>query len=72
MKFSIKDFVSKYETADLVTFTEEIFNGKKIFFVQCSIVGYIFELHMFCNTGIKKKTMLVISNKQYMNLFGET
>ena len=29
MKFSIK------ETADLVTFTEEIFNGKLPFFVQC-------------------------------------
>ena len=34
MKFSIKDFFSKLrkpqETADLVTFTEEIFNGKLI------------------------------------------
>ena len=29
MKFSIKDFFSKpQETADLVIFTEEIFNGK--------------------------------------------
>ena len=27
MKFSIKDFFSK-ETADMVTFTEEILNGK--------------------------------------------
>ena len=30
MKFSIKDFFSQFiqETADLVTFTEEILNGK--------------------------------------------
>ena len=40
MKFSIKDFFSKclpnpQETADLVTFTEEILNGKLQFFVQC-------------------------------------
>ena len=29
MKFFIKDFFNKcYQTADLVTFTEEIFNGK--------------------------------------------
>ena len=36
MKFSIKDFFSKcdQETADLVTFTEEILNG---------------ELHFLCN-----------------------
>ena len=33
MKFSIKDFFSKYETVDLVTFTEEIPNGKLQFFV---------------------------------------
>ena len=35
MKFSIKDFFSKcfpQETADLVTFTEEILNGKLYFF----------------------------------------
>ena len=37
MKFSIKDFLSKLlqETADLVTFTEEIFNGKLHFL--CSV-----------------------------------
>ena len=34
MKFSIKDFFSK-ETADLVTFTEEILNGKLHFL--CSV-----------------------------------
>ena len=28
MKFSIKDFFSKYGTADLVTLTEEILSGK--------------------------------------------
>ena len=37
-KFSIKDFFSKCDqirkTADLDTFTEEIPNGKLIFFVQ--------------------------------------
>ena len=32
MKFYIKDFFSKSETADLVTFTEEIINGKLHFF----------------------------------------
>ena len=40
MKFSIKDFFSKYDQirkfpADLVTFTEEILNGKVPYFVQC-------------------------------------
>ena len=35
--FSIKDFFSKcaQETADLVTFTKEILNGKLHFFMQC-------------------------------------
>ena len=28
VKFSIKDFFSKCENADLVTFTEEVLNGK--------------------------------------------
>ena len=28
MKFSIKDFFSKCDPVDLVTFTEEILNGK--------------------------------------------
>ena len=42
MKFSIKDFFSKWDqirrkTADLVTFIEEILNGK-LFFVQLSLV----------------------------------
>ena len=31
MNFSIKDFFSKCET-DLITFTEEILNGKLLFF----------------------------------------
>ena len=40
MKFYIKDFFIKMwlnpqETADLVTFTEEIHYGKTSFFVQC-------------------------------------
>ena len=44
MKFSIKDFFSKcdhnpQETADLVTFTEEIVNGK---------------LHFFCSSKSKQ------------------
>ena len=39
MKLSIKDFSSKQETADLVTFTEEILNGKLHFLcsVRCRI-----------------------------------
>ena len=41
MKFSIKDFFSKRDqirfTADLVTFTEEILNGKLHF--SCSALG---------------------------------
>ena len=46
MRFSIKDFFSKYdqirrklpkETADLDTFTEEIFNGKLHF---CTVIQY--------------------------------
>ena len=35
MKLSIRNFFSKCETADLVTFTEEILNGKLYFL--CSI-----------------------------------
>ena len=35
MKFSIKDFFSKCETADLVKFFEEILNGKLHFL--CSV-----------------------------------
>ena len=36
MKFSMKDFFSKWKKcADLVKFTEEILNGKLQFFVQC-------------------------------------
>ena len=31
MKFSIKNFFSKCDTADLVTFTEEIVNGRLFF-----------------------------------------
>ena len=40
MKFSIKDFFSKFlqKTADLVTFTEEILNGKLHFL--CSAFSY--------------------------------
>ena len=34
MRFSVKDFFSTFP-ADLITFTEEIFNGKLHFFVQC-------------------------------------
>ena len=48
MKFSIKDFFSKcdqirspQETADLVTFTEEVFNGK--FHFLCSVCLTIFS-----------------------------
>ena len=42
MRFSTKDFFRKYdqihqETADLVTFTEEILTAKLHFFVQCFI-----------------------------------
>ena len=42
MKFSIKDFFSKcdqirWKTADLVTFTDEILNGKLYFL--CSFIG---------------------------------
>ena len=37
MKYSIKDFFSKCETADLVTFIEEILNGKLHFL--CSDVN---------------------------------
>ena len=38
MKFSIKDFFSKF-AADLVTFTEEILNGKLQFL--CSVIDNI-------------------------------
>ena len=41
-KFSIKDFISKYnQIRNLVTFIEEILNEKLHFFVQCSVS----ELH---------------------------
>ena len=52
MKFSIKDFASKsdqirrkhYWKNDLVTFTEEIFNDKTLYFVQWnSGFGHIYS-----------------------------
>ena len=42
--FSIKDFFSKKETADLVTFTEEFLDGKLHFFC-CATISY----HMYHN-----------------------
>ena len=39
IKFSIRDFLSKCDHADLVTFSEEILNGKLHFFVQCKMIG---------------------------------
>ena len=49
MKFSIEDFFSKcdQETADLVTFTKEILNGKLHFFVQRSLPLLFCKLLMF-------------------------
>ena len=41
MKFSIKDFFSKCDQADLVTFTEEILDGKLHFL--CAAVKYLFN-----------------------------
>ena len=46
MKFSIEDFFSKCDQicnfpADLVTFTEEIVNGKLHFFEQCVIKSFL-------------------------------
>ena len=45
MKFSIKDFFSKFP-ADLVTFTEEILNGK---------------LHFLCSVVFKNKSHLTFT-----------
>ena len=44
MKFSIKDFFSKCETADLVTLTEEIPNGKLPFLCSGSKVIALIKL----------------------------
>ena len=41
MKFSIKDFFSKCDQADLVTFTEEILDGKLHFL--CAAAKYLFN-----------------------------
>ena len=46
MKFSINDFFSKcdqipQETADLVTFTEEILNGKLHFLHSVVVINYV-------------------------------
>ena len=42
MKFSIKDFFNKSD-ADLVTFTEEIFNGKLHFFSSVNYKSATFK-----------------------------
>ena len=54
MKFSIKDFFSKCdpnlrETADLVTFTEEILNGKLHFLCSVILFGVIPQ-EIYCDT----------------------
>ena len=48
MKFSIKGFLSKcdpirMETADLVTFTEEIVNGKLTILCSVQVCLYVLE-----------------------------
>ena len=46
MEFSIKDLFSKCEeTADFVTFTEEIYNGKLLFF--CAVYTDIWEIVLY-------------------------
>ena len=47
MKYSIKDFFSKCDQirSFLITFTEEILNGK--FFVQCSSLGSFYQWALF-------------------------
>ena len=45
MEFSIKDFFSKCDTADLVTFTEEILNRKLHFFCVVLWLCCGFEFH---------------------------
>ena len=46
--FSVKDFFNKCDqTADLVTFTEEILNGK---FYFCVVDDFI---HIFCYSELK-------------------
>ena len=52
MKLSIKDFSSKQETADLVTFTEKILNGKLHFLcsVRCRIKARTLSKLVFDNS----------------------
>ena len=56
MKFSIKDFFRKCDqTADLVTFTEEILNGKLHFLCSVSRTfdksgKILIDLQLFCHS----------------------
>ena len=45
MKFSVIDFFSKYETADLVPFTEEICNGK-LYFLPSAAMIKLYMIHL--------------------------
>ena len=58
MKFSIKDFFSKY---DLVTFTEEILNGKLHFLCRC------LSLPDLCTSTILGLFLAVILARAYQN-----
>ena len=62
MKFPIKDFFSKCDqkTADLVTFTEEILNGKLHFFYSGKS-----SLHIIALTGRSMKFIIFLE----LNLF---
>ena len=58
MKFSIKDFFSKYDqilqkTADLVTFTEEILNGKHFLCSVLTAQNKCFTVRGIPKRGIK-------------------
>ena len=57
-------------TADLVTFTEEILNGKLQFFVQCvSVLWYLFSqfIKKFSSTEAKFKKALFIKTPVFQD-----
>ena len=57
--FSIKDFFSKCDQTDLVTFTEEILNGKLHFLRSVGVTGlkktgFVYVLNLFGGRGREK------------------
>ena len=74
MKLSINNFFSKSdqirkESADLVTFTEEILNGKLHFL--CREIDYSLLLRLFTSTGFAKTFVRTLFNIEHFSFNSE-